>query len=113
VSWKLLPVTLLEIKRIEVLKGPAGATHGFNAFDGVINIITKSPDEMKGSTVQVAGGEFDTISSSAIYGDRHGNFSYRLSAGYDQTNDWDDRDKTALQAYKFNACLSGCHPKTL
>ncbi len=42
------------------------------------------------------------ISSSAIYGDKHGNFSYRLSAGYDQTNDWDDRDKTALQAYKFN-----------
>ncbi len=102
VSWKVLPVTLLEIKRIEVLKGPAGPTHGFNAFDGVINIITKAPDEMKGSTVQVAGGEFDTISSSAIYGDRHGNFSYRLSAGYDQTNDWDDRDKTALQAYKFN-----------
>ena len=102
VNWKLIPVSLLEIKRIEVLKGPAGATHGFNAFDGVINIITKSPDEMKGSTVQVAGGEFDTISSSAIYGDRHGNFSYRLSAGYDQTNDWDDRDKTALQAYKFN-----------
>ena len=102
VSWKLIPVTLPEIKRIEVLKGPAGATHGFNAFDGVINIITKSPDEMKGSTIQVGGGEFDTISSSAIYGDRHGNFSYRLSAGYDQTNDWDDRDKTALQAYKFN-----------
>ena len=102
VSWKLIPVTLLEIKRIEVLKGPAGAMHGFNAFDGVINIITKSLDEMKGSTIQVAGGEFDTISSSAIYGGRHGNFSYRLSAGYDQTNDWDDRDKTALQAYKFN-----------
>jgi iron complex outermembrane receptor protein len=102
VFWKLIPVTLPEIKRIEVLKGPAGAIHGFNAFDGVINIITKSPDEVKGSTVQVAGGELDTITSSAIYGGTHGNFSYRLSAGYDQANDWDDRDKTALQAYKFN-----------
>jgi outer membrane receptor for ferrienterochelin and colicin len=43
VFWKLLPVTLPEIKRIEVLKGPASAAWGFNAFDGVVNIITKSP----------------------------------------------------------------------
>ena len=41
VYWKLLPVTLPEIKRIEVLKGPASAIYGFNAFDGIINIITK------------------------------------------------------------------------
>ncbi|MDH5585463.1 MAG: TonB-dependent receptor, partial [Nitrospirota bacterium] len=100
--WELLPVSLLEIKRIEVLKGPAGATHGFNAFDGVINIITKDPDEMKGSTMQIAGGEFDTIRSSAVYGNRQDNFSFRLSGGYDQNHDWDNREKTALQAYKFN-----------
>src|SRR5881409_1088709 len=43
VFWKLIPVTLPEIKRIEVLKGPAAAVYGFNAFDGIINIITKSP----------------------------------------------------------------------
>src|SRR5574340_1210705 len=40
VYWKSIPVTLPEIKRIEVLKGPAAAMYGFNAFDGVINIIT-------------------------------------------------------------------------
>jgi outer membrane receptor protein involved in Fe transport len=57
VFWKSLPVTLPEIKRIEVLKGPASAMYGFNAFDGVINIITKSPEEMKGTTLQFGGGE--------------------------------------------------------
>src|SRR5438132_4063130 len=46
VYWKALPVTLPEIKRIEVLKGPASVMYGFNAFDGIINIITKSPQEM-------------------------------------------------------------------
>ena len=44
--WKSIPVTLPEIKRIEVLKGPASSVYGFNAFDGVVNIITKSPEEM-------------------------------------------------------------------
>ena len=66
VFWKLLPVTLPEIKRIEVLKGPASAVYGFNAFDGIINIITKSPEEMKGTTLQFGGGEFGTITASAI-----------------------------------------------
>ncbi len=42
-TGRLIPVTLPEIKRIEVLIGPASAIYGFNAFDGVINIITKSP----------------------------------------------------------------------
>src|SRR6187455_1273433 len=44
VYWKAIPVTLPEIKRIEVLRGPASVTYGFNAFDGIINIITKSPE---------------------------------------------------------------------
>jgi iron complex outermembrane recepter protein len=56
VFWKALPVTLPEIKRIEVQKGPASVLYGFNAFDGIINIITKSPEEIKGATVQVSGG---------------------------------------------------------
>ena len=62
-KWKMLPVTLPEIKRIEVMKGPGSVIYGFNAFDGVINIITKSPGEMKGNTIQFGGGEFGTISS--------------------------------------------------
>ncbi len=48
VLWKAIPVTLPEIKRIEVLKGPASALYGLNAFDSIINIITKSPEEMIG-----------------------------------------------------------------
>lgn len=48
--WKHLPIALTEIKRIEILKGPASAVYGFNAFDGVVSIITKSPEEMRGTT---------------------------------------------------------------
>lgn len=51
IPWKLLPVTLLEIKQIEVLKGPVSAVYGFNAFDGVVNIITKAPEDMKETTL--------------------------------------------------------------
>ncbi len=102
VHWKLLPVTLPEIKRIEVLKGPAAAVYGFNAFDGVINIITKSPEEMKGTTLQVGGGEFGTWSSAAIHAGKQGKFGYRLSVGEDQNQQWRNREALSFRSYKFN-----------
>ena len=48
--WDFLPVNLNEIKQIEVIRGPASAVWGANAVYGVINVITKSPREMQGTT---------------------------------------------------------------
>src|SRR5438093_10494371 len=103
VLWKTIPVTPPEIKKIEVLKGPASALYGFNAFDGVINIVTKSPEEMKGTTLQFGGGEFGTISSAAIQAGTYEKLGYRLSVGRDQTNQWRARDSLAFRSHKFNA----------
>ncbi|MBX3301361.1 MAG: TonB-dependent receptor, partial [Nitrospira sp.] len=77
VFWKAIPVTLPEIKRIEVQKGPASVLYGFNAFDGIINIITKSPEEMKGATAQFGGGTYGTINSAAVYANRYKKLGFR------------------------------------
>ena len=102
VWWKAIPVTLPEIKRIEVLKGPASSIYGFNASDGIINIITKSPEEMKGTTLQFGSGELGTISSAAIHANKIGDFGYRLSIGRDQNQQWRDRDALAFRSNKLN-----------
>jgi iron complex outermembrane receptor protein len=102
VFWKSIPVTLPEIKRIEVLKGPASVVYGFNAFDGVINIITKSAQEMKGTTLQFGAGEFGTISSAAVHAGSADKLDYRLSLGWDQNQQWRNREALAFRAYKFN-----------
>ncbi len=102
VFWKLLPVTLPEIKRIEVLKGPASVLYGFNAFDGIINIVTKSPEEMKGTTLQFGGGELGTITASAIQAGKVDKFGYRLSLGWNQNQEWRNRDALAFRSYLFN-----------
>ena len=100
--WKALPITLPEIKQIEVLKGPASAIYGFNAYDGVINIITKSAEEMKGLTVQAGGGDFSTVNLAAVYGGNFKDLSYRISYGFDRTDEWEDRDEKAFGSNKFN-----------
>lgn len=101
VFWKQLPVALIEIKKIEVLKGPASAVYGFNAFDGVVNIITKSPEEMKGTTLQIAGGEIGTLLTNAVHAGTSGKWGYRVSAGHEQTQRWSNRNATALNGQRI------------
>ncbi|MGE3153229.1 MAG: TonB-dependent receptor plug domain-containing protein [Nitrospiraceae bacterium] len=102
VFWKAIPVTLPEIKRIEVVKGPSSVLYGFNAFDGVINIITKSAKEINGTILQFGGGEYGTITSSAVHAGTADKFGYRLSVGHDQNNQWRDRNALAFRNNKFN-----------
>lgn len=101
VLWKLLPVALTEIKRIEVLKGPASAVYGFNAFDGVVNIITKFPEEMRGTTLQAAGGELGTLHTSIAHAGTSGDWSSCLSGGHEQNQRWPDRGAPALNSQRI------------
>lgn len=102
VPWSHLPITLPEIKRIEVLKGPASAIYGFNAFDGVVNIITKSGAEMAGTTLQTAYGEFGALRSAGVQAGTVGKLDYRLSIGRDQQQQWRDRNALGYRVHRFN-----------
>ncbi|MCC5870227.1 MAG: TonB-dependent receptor plug domain-containing protein, partial [Gammaproteobacteria bacterium] len=50
---------LLEMERIEVLKGPQSAAFARNAFSGAINYITKGPEEEFGASVSYTRGSHD------------------------------------------------------
>jgi outer membrane receptor protein involved in Fe transport len=59
VMWDFLPVNFNEIKQIEVIRGPASAVWGANAVYGVVNVITKTPREMQGTSATLGFGSFD------------------------------------------------------
>lgn len=112
VLWKFLPLALTEIKRIEVLKGPASSVYGFNAFDGVVNIITKTPEEIKGTTLQVAGGELGTLLTTAVHAGTAGNWGYRLSGGHEQNQRWSDLSAPALNGQRLGGIVEYQLPRT-
>ena len=58
VMWDFMPSNLDEIKQIEVIRGPASAVWGANALNGVINVITKTPREMQGTSFVLGAGTF-------------------------------------------------------
>jgi len=59
VMWDFVPVATVDMKQIEVIRGPASAVWGANAMTGVINIITRTPREMLGTTLDFRFGQFD------------------------------------------------------
>ena len=59
VMWDFLPVNFNEVKQIEVIRGPASAVWGANALYGVVNVISKTPRELKGTSATFGFGGFD------------------------------------------------------
>ncbi|MCQ2228738.1 MAG: TonB-dependent receptor [Bacteroidales bacterium] len=52
ITMDLMPISIEDVERIEVVRGACGALYGANAVSGVINIITEKPGE---SSKTVAG----------------------------------------------------------
>lgn len=55
--WNAFPISMDDIERIEVVRGPASALFGANAYSGVINIITKQANGDKNQKIRVQMGE--------------------------------------------------------
>jgi iron complex outermembrane receptor protein len=107
VFWDAFPVGLEEIDRIEVVKSPASALYGANAYSGVINIITKSPQQLKGTTFHLTAGTQNTLIGSFIYAGETAKkkISGKVSAQWERTDEWNDRAENGGKITRFNALI--------
>jgi outer membrane cobalamin receptor len=86
--WGGMPVSA--IARVEILRGPGSALYGADAFSGVINIITKSSENIQHNSVGMRLGSFNTKNAWAIakgnLGDVESSFAYEYfkTDGYDK-----------------------------
>src|SRR5690606_7059440 len=71
VFWDQQQVMVEDIERIEVISGPGGTLYGANAFNGVINVITKHSRDTQGGLLSTQIGNVDRT-GAIRYGGRVG-----------------------------------------
>jgi iron complex outermembrane receptor protein len=68
VRWETFDYLLEDVDRIEVVRGPGGATWGANAVNGVINVITKDAKDTQGALISGGTGSTDPAFGEVRYG---------------------------------------------
>ena len=85
--WQALSIGVEDIDRIEVVRGPGSALYGADAFNGVINVITKRPGQGKNGVAGGYGSQNVAHGSLWASGQNKG-FGWRAAAGYDYLPRW-------------------------
>lgn len=84
----------LDVANTEIIVGASSAYYGPNAFNGVINMTTKSPWQYKGLSAQLKIGEREMGQLMVRFADVIKNkagkekFAYKLSLSYFRAYDW-------------------------
>ncbi|EGY02417.1 TonB-dependent receptor [Nitrospirillum viridazoti Y2] len=103
---------LMDVKRVEVLRGPQGTLYGKNTTTGVINVITKEPTFDWSGDGSITYGNYNTLRlgsdvSGPIVADK---LAFRLSGLYSRRDGYihdvtDGRDLNDRDRYQFRAQL--------
>ena len=113
--WSKENPPIEDIERIEVIRGPGGSVWGANAFNGVVNIITKSARETLGSYAEVRVGDEQKVAFEARHGFKVAEDSAvrfyskferrdaaRNTAGAGDEDDWDSARAGARGDFALN-----------
>jgi len=97
-SISLLDILPLDLKQVEIIKGPAATFYGGGAIAGVINFISKEPDETPSTSMifnqtTALGTDFSIFDSRKF--ERFG-YTFLGSVNYQNEYDVDDDDFTEL-----------------
>lgn len=101
VDWANLPITIDDIERIEVIRGPAAASYGANSTQGVINIITNDAGAVDGRYLRFTHGTKGINDASASFGSRGETFDYRTTLGYTADNGYDNLSSAPYQDHRL------------
>ena len=81
---------LVNIERVEVVKGPSATLYGNCDPGGTINLVTKKPLPTQEAAISFGGGSWDhyraTGDITGPHQQQNKTLLYRFNAGYDNTN---------------------------
>lgn len=113
IPWESIPVAVEDIERIEIVKGPVEALYGSPALSGVINIITRDPEKVKGTESYTSIGNYETWRQVLRYGASvNEKIAYKVSTEYSKLDAFEGVPVSgkivhdALERQMVNAAIS-------
>ncbi len=92
-AYNMIPTTVFDVERIELVLGPAAALYGPNTAAGVLHVITSSPIDRPGTDVSLSGGERSVFEGVFRHASRLSErVGVKLSGQYFQGNEWEHVD---------------------
>ncbi len=118
----LMATSELDVKRVEVLLGPASALYGSNAVAGVYNVLTKSAWDESGTAISVKAGDQNLVETQLRHAGlaAEGRFGWKVNAGWMQGEDVendnvffsDTSNQSTHTAAQTEAALSRTGPRS-
>ena len=96
-----IPVSLNDIERIEIVKGPGARVYGANAMAGVINVITRK-GQVPSVAAQIKAGDYDSLASDFQAHFLTGGWHNNLSASQSYSSGFDNDEPTGFNTKTAN-----------
>lgn len=106
VVWASLPLTINDIDRIEVVRGPNAAAYGSNAFLGTVNIITRRPEARDRVEVRTMAGSGATREIELAVADQGDGYAFGVTGSFSENDGFvDKRDDNLSRLFNATAVL--------
>lgn len=76
------PLDVDLIERVEVIRGPSSSLYGASAFFAVINVITRTPEDLHGGELSFEPASFGTYNGRVSYGNKLKGIGVLLSGDF-------------------------------
>mgnify|MGYP005989001391 CR=1 FL=1 len=100
VIWDDIGLALEDIQRIEVTRGPNAALYGANSYLGIINVITKHPEDSQGTLTSWRKGNKGTQDVYFRHGLSFDSTSLRISGAVKADEGFDGQESTGADAQR-------------
>ncbi|HLE83219.1 MAG TPA: TonB-dependent receptor, partial [Thermoanaerobaculia bacterium] len=88
-EWAAISMPLDDLASAELVRGPSSALYGANAFNGVLNLVSKQARYSEGGFGRLAGGELSTVNADLRQGGEiGGGWFYKVNGGYRGSDDF-------------------------
>lgn len=98
------PLNMLDLEKIEVVRGPGSALYGPGVTSGIVHFMTKDPFRHPGTNLEIIGGQWNTFKASLRHAWHHPNqkWGYKINATWKRGDEFSTINDDSLSNFRIS-----------